>query len=132
MVSELHKEQDSIERAREQLALADLALTEGLPDTARAAALIDEAGNALGSSYGLAVNPNRGMLRFNDFIERVDMSTVPEELREDFDEWRAMTPAERIAAGRKSGTTLEFRQPLDFGEVRDWIDLMSVPSHISW
>ena len=132
MVSELYEEQDSIERAREHLALADLALTECLPDTARAAALIDKAGSALESRHGLAVNPHRGMLEFNQVIERLDMSTVPDELYEDFDEWRAMTPTERIAAGRESGTMLEFRQPLNFGEVRDWIDLMTVPNHISW
>ena len=132
MVSELYEEQDSIERARGHLALADLALTECLPDTARAAALIAKAGNALESRHGLAVNQPWGLLNFNEAIDLLDMFTVPDELYEDFDEWRAMTPAERIAVGRESGTTLEFRQPLNFGEVRDWIDLMTVPNHISW
>ena len=125
-------ESESTEDVLERLVFAQIALAEHPPNRALATALIGEALVTLEGADRLVINQNGGMLKFNEVIERLDMSTVPEGLYEDFIEWREMTPAERISAGREADTPIEFRQPLDFDEVQDWIDLMTVPNHITW
>ena len=122
----------SIEEAEELLILALMALDEEFPCVTRTIALIDEASRVLDDPRAPSVNQHRGMLKFNEVIPYIDLGTVPAGLVDGIAYWREMTPAERIRVGRVDDAPLQFNYPLDFEEVRDWIDLMTVPDELQW